>query len=160
MIRLRHAAMISSLLLAASVVPAVAAVPDYNEDPNYGTVNLRTGFLPDPNVIAVSSGGDMNAAGIGGNCTGFISNSPDVRLVYSSGQLPLIISVDSGADTTLVVNAPDGSWHCDDDGGVSGLNPSIRFNRPHSGRYEIWVGTYGGRTLQPARLHISEVRSQ
>ena len=59
-----------------------------------------------------------------------------------------------------MVNAPDGSWYCDDDGGVNGMNPSIRFNRPASGRYEIWVGTYGSATTQPAQLHISEVGSQ
>ena len=74
--------------------------------------------------------------------------------------LPLIISVASSADTTLVVNAPDGSFYCDDDGGVNGSNPSVRFNNPQSGRYEIWVGTYRSGSPQAARLHISEVSSQ
>jgi len=83
-----------------------------------------------------------------------------VRLNYNAGSYPLIISVRSNADTTLVVNGPDGSWYCDDDGGNQGLNPSIRFNGPSSGRYEIWVGTYGNSSLQPAELHISEVYSQ
>ena len=46
------------------------------------------------------------------------------------------------------------------DGGTRGLNPSIRFETPQSGRYEIWVGTYGSATLRNARLHISELYSQ
>lgn len=147
---------------AAACVLAVlpAAAQNFNADPNYGVINLRAGFTPDPQVIGLRSGGQINAQSISSNCRGFISNAPDVRLVYSSGNYPLIISVNSGADTTLVVNAPDGRWYCDDDGGNEGLNPSIRFNSPSSGRYEIWVGTYGNASLNQAELHISEVSSR
>ena len=86
-------------------------------------------------------------------------SAPDVRLVYEAGSYPLIVSVASNADTTLVVNGPDGSWYCDDDSG-EGVNPSLRFNGPKAGRYEIWIGTYANASLQPAQLHISELRSQ
>ena len=142
----------------AAVSAAVAQ--DVNGQPNYGTVNLRSGFLPDPYVVALQSGGDIDVSQQNSNCRGFITNAPDIRLNYTAGTLPLYISVDSSADTTLVVNAPDGSWYCDDDGGTRGLNPSIRFETPQSGRYEIWVGTYGSATLRNARLHISELYSQ
>jgi hypothetical protein len=74
--------------------------------------------------------------------------------------LPLILSVSARADTTLVVNGPDGRWHCDDDGGTNGNNPMVRFNAPQSGRYESWIGTYGDRGLRPGRLHIAELTSQ
>ena len=144
--------------LVAGVTPASAQ--DINADPNFGTLTLRSGFMPDPRVVAVRSGGDINAETIGSSCRGFISDAPDVRLVYSAGSLPLIISVDSAADTTLVVNAPDGQFYCDDDGGVNGLNPMVRFDDPQSGRYEIWVGTYGSSSIEHARLHISELRSR
>ena len=152
-------------LLGAAAVAAVAVLPasaqNVNAQPNYGTISLRTGFTPDPQVIALSSGGEINAESISPDCRGYISNAPDVRLNFSGGSsLPLIISVASRADTTLVVNAPDGRWYCDDDTGVNGLNPMVRFNRPLSGRYEIWVGTYGNSSLQPANLHISELYSQ
>jgi hypothetical protein len=158
--RIRQAALVMSVLLAGSLAASPAPAQDINGRPNYGTVNLRTGYTPDPHVVAVQSGGSINADRLGGQCRGFISASPDVRLVYSSGSLPLIISVASGADTTLVVNGPDGRWYCDDDGGVNGLNPSVRFERPQSGRYEIWVGTYGSSRLEAARLNISEIGSQ
>jgi hypothetical protein len=142
----------------AAAAPAVAQ--DANADPNFRTINLRTGFTPDPQVISIRSGGEINARSISSACTGFISSAPDVRLHYTAGSLPLIISVAAGADTTLVVNGPDGSWYCDDDGGVNGNNPMVRFNAPQSGRYEIWIGTYGNSSLQPGQLNISELTSQ
>jgi len=150
-----------SLIIAASIAAvAPAAAQDFNAAPNFGAINLASGFTPDPQVIAVRSGGSLNAQSLSPSCRGFISEAPDVRLTFDAGSLPLIISVAASADTTLVVNGPDGSWYCDDDAGVNGLNPMVRFNAPKSGRYEIWVGTYANASLQPAQLHISELHSQ
>ncbi|MGE0596109.1 MAG: peptidase S1 [Hyphomonadaceae bacterium] len=156
---------IARLLVAAAAMTTLAvgsaAAQNVNANPNYGTVNLSGGFSPDPYAVNLQSGGSINAqSAISGSCRGFISGAPDVRLNFSPGSLPLIISVASGSDTTLVVNAPDGRWYCDDDSGVNGLNPMVRFNAPMSGRYEIWVGTYGNASLQSAQLHISELYSQ
>ena len=149
-----------ALIAAACFATAPAAAQDYNADPNFGTLNLVSGFAPDPQVVAVRSGGEINASTISQSCQGFISNAPDVRLNYTAGSLPLIISVAADADTTLVVNGPDGSWYCDDDGGEQGLNPMVRFNAPASGQYDIWIGTYGNASLQPAQLNISELTSR
>ena len=126
----------------------------------YGTVTLRSGFLPDPRIVQVQAGGAIAAERVGNACRGYIAQAPDVRLVYTAGSLPLIISAGSSADTTLVVRAPGGEIYCDDDGGQIALNPSVRLNSPRSGTYDIWVGTYSAGTLQPAALHISELRSQ
>lgn len=155
----RTLAIFTAAAIGCAAVPGAVA-QDVNGQPNYGTVNLRTGFLPDPHVIPLQSGGDIDVSHLNANCRGFITSTPDVRLVYTSGTLPLYISVDFSADTTLVVNGPDGEWYCDDDGGTRGLNPSIRFETPQSGRYEIWVGTYGSAELRNARLNISELYSQ
>jgi hypothetical protein len=143
------------LALAASPV----AAQDTGADPSFGTVDLSSGFTPDPYQVNVSSGGKIEASNIGSPCTGMIASAPDIRLVYSNGNLPLIISANSDFDTTLVVNAPDGQWYCDDDSG-EGVNPSVRFNKPMSGRYEIWVGTYSGNDYRPAVVDISELYSQ
>jgi hypothetical protein len=149
------------LIVAASFAAAApATAQDFNADPNFGTVNLRTGFTPDPQVVAIRSGGEINAQTVSSACAGFISSAPDVRLNFTAGSLPLILSVAANADTTLVVNGPDGRWYCDDDGGVNGTNPMVRFNAPQSGRYEIWIGTYGNASLQPGQLYISELTSQ
>jgi uncharacterized sporulation protein YeaH/YhbH (DUF444 family) len=39
-------------------------------------------------------------------------------------------------------------------------SPSVRFNDPRGGRYEIWVGTYGSASYEEGELHISELYSQ
>jgi len=148
--------------VAALATAGIAAAQNYGLQPAYGTVNLTAGFTPDPYVVNVASGGRNDASQtVSSSCRGFIAEAPDVRLNYRAGSsLPLIISVNSSADTTLVVNGPDGSWYCDDDGGVNGLNPALRWNSPASGQYDIWVGTYGNASNQAAQVAISEIGSQ
>ncbi|GAA4825406.1 peptidase S1 [Sphingosinicella ginsenosidimutans] len=149
-----------AVLATAAVAAVPAGAQDYRLDPTYTTLTLDSGFAPDPQTIDLQSGGDIDASSISSSCRGFIANAPDVRVRYTRGRYPLIISVDSNADTTLVVNAPDGRWYCDDDSGERGLNPMVRFNNPQSGQYDIWVGTYGNARLEPATLAISEISSQ
>lgn len=149
----------AAVLVTAAV--GVAVAQDYSQNPTYGTVNLRAGFSPDPYVVNVQSGGTVNAQTLSSSCQGFIANAPDVRVNYTAGSFNrLIISANSSADTTLVINGPDGRWYCDDDGGNAGMNPSINFSPPRTGQYDIWIGTYGNASLQPAQLHVSEVSSQ
>lgn len=153
--------MIRSLLTAAAaicIVDVSAQAQNVSLSPTYGTISLSSGFSPDPYVVSLDAGGSISASNIG--CTGYIANAPDLRLNYRAGDsLPLIISVTSEADTTLVINTPNGGWACNDDGG-NGSNPSIRFNAPQTGQYDIWVGTYTDGGIRPADLHISEIYSQ
>jgi hypothetical protein len=144
----------------AFTVAAPLAAQDFTLDPSFGTLNLSSGFNPDPTFVSVRAGGAVDASTANRSCMGFISSPPDVRLNYTSGSLPLIISAAASADTTLVVNAPDGTYYCDDDSGTNRINPMVRFNSPASGQYDIWVGTYANGGLQPARLYISEISSQ
>lgn len=152
-------------LLGAAIgtlaLTAAASAQDYSLSPTYGSVTLNGGFSPDPYTVQLSSGGSVDVGSRLGaqGCRGYVANAPDFRLNFGAGSLPLIISVASAADTTLVINGPDGNWYCNDDGG-QGFNPSFRFGSPMSGQYDIWVGTYGSDTLQSATLHISEVSSQ
>lgn len=150
---------IVGLALFLSFTFAGAAVAP-NSEPRHGELSLVAGFDEDPRVVALRAGGEVDATIIDSSCRGFITSAPDIRLNYEAGELPLIISVASASDTTLVVNAPDGTFHCDDDGGVKSRNPSIRFTAPTSGRYGIWVGTYRAGLGQPARVHVSEISSQ
>ena len=145
---------------SSSYAPQSTGGLNPNGAANYGTITLNAGFDGDPRVIDLRAGGSINASSVGSSCSGFVTGNPDVKLNYSAGSLPLIISVAAQSDTTLVINGPDGRWYCNDDGGVNGLNPSLRWNSPASGRYDIWVGTYSSGSTQPARLHISELSSQ
>lgn len=132
-------------------------VPDWSLSPTYGTVRLVSGFLPDPHTVPVVSGGNIDArSALGGNCLGFVAEAPDYRLHFEAGQYALFISVLSEADTTLVVNDPNGNWYCDDDG--NGYpNPALWWNNPISGQYDIWIGTYANATYHDATLYISEI---
>ena len=147
------------LLLAAIAAFSSAAIaqPDFSRRPSFGTINLSSGFADDPRVINVTAGGRLSAQSIDPDCRGSVANAPDVRLNYQAGSLPLIISVDSNADTTLAVNGPDGQWYCNDD--TNGVNPVVRFDNPGSGQYDIYVGHYQEGSRIPARLYISEVTS-
>jgi len=60
----------------------------------------------------------------------------------------------SSSDTTLIINGPDGSWSCNDDGYGDG-DAEVRFNRPQDGTYDIWIGTFDGGTAS-ATLIITE----
>ncbi|MAI89978.1 peptidase S1 [Ponticaulis sp.] len=130
-----------------------AYAQDFSLEPSFGTVALDTGFEPDPYQVEIIAGGTVDAASVG--CAGMIADAPDFRLNYNAGDIfPLIISVASADDTTLVINAPDGSWICDDD--TDGLNPVVSLSSPLSGQYDIWVGDYEGGNAASV-LSISEV---
>ena len=130
--------------------------PDWRPEPRYRTLNLRADFQPDPQEVPVDAGGDREATSIRNDCLGWIDFSrPDVDVNYESGQFPLYISAVSQADTTIVVNDPQGNWHCNDD--FEGLNPGIVFRQPRSGNYNIWVGTFERGRPQNATVRVSEI---
>jgi len=140
--------------------PARPTGPDYSLTPAYGTYTLRSGFTPDPFEVQVIAGGSNSASDwSGGQCAGFVADAPDVRINFTGGSFPeLYFSAGSNSDTTLVINDPNGNWHCDDDSGNEGLNPLLRM-APLTGQYDIWVGTYGSSTAN-AVLSISELYSR
>ena len=140
----------------AALLSASASAQDFSLNPNYGAVNLQAGFTPDPYSVQIVSGGDIDASqALGNNCLGMISNAPDFRINYSAGSFDLYISAITSGDATLVINAPDGSWHCDDDY-AGNLNPGIQFYGPLSGQYDIWVGDLRG-DFTNGTLRISEL---
>lgn len=147
-----------ALGLALAAVAAPAAAQDYNSTTNYGEVRLSPGFTPDPHLIGLRAGGSIDASTRFNTCRGFITQQPDVRLYWDGkGTMNLRISAISNADTTIVVNGPNGEWYCDDDAGDDS-NPLVTLS-PVPGRYEIWVGTYSSGQTKPAVISISEVTS-
>ncbi|WP_366655678.1 hypothetical protein [Fodinicurvata sp. EGI_FJ10296] len=141
--------------VAGGMTGAQAFAQDVSGVPIYGQTNLNAAFAGDPRTVDLTAGGTVNVRNtIGGSCTGYVANSPDYRVYYSAGGLPLSFYATSNTDTTLVVNAPDGRWYCNDD--TRGVDPAVRFNQPQSGQYDIWVGTFG-QISASARLHITEL---
>ena len=155
-----RAAMTGSVVLIASMAmisAPLAQEPDWTGDPSYGSQHLSAGFTPDPWTLHLQAGGSNSVSGnLGPGCTGYImASSPDLDLYYTAGSMPLYIGVESHADTTLVISAPDGRWYCNDD--FIGLNPLVLFQNPASGLYNIWVGVHGSNQLQSATLKITEL---
>jgi len=136
-----------------------AMAQDASLRPNFGTVTLRAGFTPDPQVVRITAGGNINsndATSLGSQCVGMITDAPDYRINYTAQPgVALTIRVSSSADTTLVVNNPRGEWYCNDDLGSS-TNPGVVYRTPLSGTYDVWVGTFGT-TPAPAQISITEL---
>jgi len=116
---------------------ATASAQNSQLDPTFGTVSEGQGFGSVSQTI--QAGGDIDASSLASGCNGFIADAPDLILDYS-GDAPVLIEGRSDADTTMVVEAPDGQILCNDD--FDGLNPGIETSSGEPGRYAVWIGTY------------------
>lgn len=162
----RLAARIGLVAIAlAATAQIAAACPNYNNPTVFGSHTLTAGFLPDPYVRNVTAGGTVNL----GNCSpylgpGHVISRPDFRLFYQpnpqtggsspTGRLTIAVEARSNVDTVLVVNAPDGSWHYNDD--YRGFNSAIVFFNPLVGQYDVWTGSYNRSSNNPAQLIVTE----
>ncbi|MBN1963656.1 MAG: SH3 domain-containing protein [Anaerolineae bacterium] len=140
----------------ATATPAVVATLNFSLPPNYGSTSLTSGFVPDPYTVSVTSGGAVNVSYLGSGCNGYATSAPDFSVSYTAGAFPTLrfYFIGSG-DTTLIINTPSGSYVCVDDS-FGTLNPTIDFNSPSSGRYDIWVGSYAEGTFVPGTLYVTE----
>lgn len=179
--RLRFAFIPAALAIAAAVVTPITVEAQrglaINARANFPGGRLRTGFTPDPWGFNLTAGGgsnpiDLRSLGLtdsttNDNCLGFVTRRPDFRFYFEAGQrFPLArfyVITQNGADATLLVNQPDGSWRCNDDhhhqGWGHNLMPAIDFHNPQSGRYDVWVGTYDASSHNPATLYVTELDS-
>ena len=152
---------IATTALAASMLATPALAQNFELSPTYGEITLQAGFADDPQTIAVTSGGNIDAESeIGGECYGYIADAPDYRLNYQAGSYPLLIAAmgsAAGHDVTLVISMPDGSWACDDDSFEDG-DAAFLFENPPTGQYDIWVGDWEDGA--DATLVISETMAQ
>jgi len=147
-----------------SVAPSEAAAADeldYSLQPNYGSEELTSGFSPDPFSVEVVSGGPIDASYLGGDCRGFATAAPDYDVTFTAGNLSLLrfyFVADGADDTTLIINAPDGSWHCNDDA-TGTIDPQFDFQDPDSGLYDIWIGSYEAGAAISGTLYVTELES-
>ena len=126
---------------------------------HFGVHQVNAGFVPDPKVINITSGGNLNVStmGYGAQCRGFATSRPDAIVNYTGGGF-LRFFVQAGGDTTLVVNDASGRWHCNDD--AVGTNPMVSISNAPSGQYDVWVGSYRSGEQIRGTLNITELRSQ
>ncbi len=125
-------------------------------------MELESGFSPDPFTVQVTSGGSVDVQqALGNSCQGtargYATSNPDFRVQYTAGSFNQLRFFFVGqGDTTLVVNAPNGQWFCNDDADGT-LSPMIVFNNPASGQYDIWVGSYSQGNTVPGTLYVTEL---
>ena len=126
---------------------------------NFDAIALSTGFLPDPQTLRGTAGGDSDAAILGetvtGSCVGWASSTPDHIMTLGTGFEFLRVSISAAQDTTLAIFGPQG-WHCNDD--TSGYNPEIAMTGWTPGVYRIWVGTFDQGVYWPYEISFSEYR--
>lgn len=146
---MRKLALVGAVLM---LVAMTGAAQDWTMEASFGSVELTSGFTPDPYVVEIVAGGSYDAGAFCSDCAGSVAEAPDFDLYYEAGNWPLFIYVSSGADTTLLIRAPDGEYYGNDD--AIGYDPMVAFEDAMSGLYSIWVGTFGD--AADAAIYISE----
>ena len=128
---------------------------------NFGSTDLAAGFSPDPFTDELISGGPIDVSYLGDGCRGYATEASDYDVTYSAGGQDLLrfyFVADEVEDTTLIINAPDGSWHCNDDAPDT-IDPMIDFGSPQSGRYDIWIGSFQADVQASGTLYVTELES-
>jgi hypothetical protein len=128
--------------------------------PNFGTINMGPGFQPDPTSVNVTSGGAIDARqlGIGPGCIGWVTRQPDWVVNFSGTTGNLRFFVTGNTDTTLIVNAANGQWACNDDS-FSTTSPTVDIPGAGPGHYDVWVGSYSQGNPAQAMLHVTELNN-
>lgn len=124
------------------------------------TVSLKSGFTDDPYRLELKAGGNVAASTRSSGCTGYIDETPDLILYFTTGTpaVPLYVFAYSDADTTLVVRTPSGTYRCNDDDDLyDTLDPWVTILTPESGTYSMWLGNHTRGEFPAAKLYISEI---
>ncbi len=142
-----------AVMAAASSASAQFIAP--GAPPQYGAVQLRSGFMPDPHVLEGMGGGPVSLSSVDGSCRGYAQQAPSHVLVAQTGFRYLAVLVNAGFDTTLMVQTPDGRVYCNDDG--DGLQARVELSTG-PGAIRIWVGAYSSSGGGPYRIGFTELQ--
>lgn len=118
---------------------------DFSQEPGFGTATLSGAELAEPYLSQLISGGSVDVSYLGNNCVGYAAGNPDYRVNITDrpADLAFEFTADDGvSDATIIINAPDGQWYCNDDKSSGSYNPGLNFANAASGQYDIWVGSY------------------
>ncbi|SIT65938.1 serine protease Do [Ectothiorhodosinus mongolicus] len=121
------------------------ACPDFRL--NGTALSYTASQLYSPQTVSAAAGGNVDLA----NCMsipglGHVMRAPDFTMSYHADRpmQRLEIRTNTGCDSILLVNLPNGTWLYDDDSNGA-LDAKISVFGPQPGTYDIWVGTrYGG----------------
>lgn len=140
----------------ATVTPGPQATLNFSLPAAFGSTSITSGFVPDPFTVGMTAGGPANVAYLGGGCSGHTTSAPSFSVNYTSGAFPTLRFYFIGAgDTTMIINSPSGSYACVDDS-FGTVDPTIDFNSPSSGRYDVWIATFGAGQSIGGTLYVTE----
>jgi hypothetical protein len=141
-------------LVVPSLVPAGASaqyvIPG---PPAFGSISISIGDYA-PQMLRGTAGGPVSLSAVDSSCRGTADVRPS-HVIMASGPLSALhIQVQASADSTLMVQLPDGRRLCDDDSGGS-LQAMIETSTI-AGPVYVWVGSYSG-GMFPYALSVSQV---
>jgi hypothetical protein len=125
---------------------------DFVSFPWYGETALTSGsFESDPVTVEATVGGNVDVAALGmEGCIGFPTMERTYSISYEAGSAQLLRFYFVGdGNTTLLIYAADGNWHCSS-------NSTMDFTSPLSGSYDIWIGTTAPNAPVSGTLYITE----
>jgi len=138
---------------AATTTPPTAPTPAPPVEAR--VITLGTGFTPDPWVLDGDVEGTIDAATLDEHCHGWLSSAPDIIFDADTAftQVSLLAHSTDG-DLSLVVQAADGSFRCDDDS--EGHDPMVSGSFS-PGPHKIWVGVARRGARRHFRIGLSEL---
>lgn len=164
----------TATLVAGAPPPVPVFMPD--AEPGSGRLALAEGFEAQsgPAMLAVRAGGSDSVSGMdiepaaSDYCVGYVDAMRPTMAFDYTGSGDLALSATSGdaaraaddmgamsTDLVMVVHTPGGVWRCNDD--FLGVDPGMNIEGAETGRYAVWVGTYGaGEGLVDATVTVSE----
>lgn len=130
------------LMLGLIAAPALA------QQAHFGSVTLSPGFDAAQGQLQGRTGGQNSLPAVitnrdrdGNLCLGYGSSTPDYTVTLQGTFAQLSFQVESGRDTTLIIQGPnDRTVRCGDDSG-SNLDAVIQGSDWAGGTYKVWVGT-------------------
>jgi hypothetical protein len=148
---------LSLLLLTIFATPTQAqSLPAVEMPPTaYLTLNLDAGQPLDPFIVSLNGGGPVAANTLVGGCVGYIPEAPTLTVNWSGESEFVEVFFYSEHDPVLVVETPDGIFHCVDDANELLLDPVVQVNNPPPGAYKIWVGSFDEGQLLPGILVLT-----
>ena len=132
----------SSLAVFASLSPVLA------QSANFDGITLSA-YPPVSTTVQGTTVGSYSLSNIassdgsGNLCAGFADTNPDHILTLQSDFQSLTVTVNSGQDTTLLIQGPDdNSVYCGQDISRSNLDAQVLLSNLPTGTYRIWVGAH------------------
>jgi hypothetical protein len=138
-------------LALGGLIAVVGVAPVLAQTANFESLVLSTFPAQGESVDGRTTGSYALSNIAGGNgqdkdgnlCTGYGDINPDHILVLENDFSSLTLTVDSGEDTTLLIQGPDDNTiRCGQD--ISRSNPDAEISDDNwsAGTYRVWVGTH------------------